>query len=59
MAEISCLRRIVRKTRRDRFGTDGNTSQEDQQKKTDMVWACGENGRQETTSVAYCLADTI
>src|SRR6218665_3330003 len=36
-------------------GTDRNTSQQDQQKKTDMVWSRGENGKQEITSKSLIL----
>ena len=62
MAEMSWLRRIAGK--RDETGFvmksfggswDRHYSQQDQQKKTDMVWTCGENGRQKITSKSSIL----
>ena len=62
VAEMSCLRRIVKKSLRYRIRnevirkelTERYTSHHDQQRKTDMVWACGDNGRHETTGKALC-----
>ena len=41
-------------------GTDRNTSQQDQQKKTDTVWACGERKEENKrlpTKALYCYVD--